>query len=94
MTNDLAPLTDDEAALVYHVQRFGSAGYPVERRGRGWVVRDWRSVKGAPKVYRTKREAVGAFEAWFGLALDRWRAMRLANPGCLIITAEGVKEIA
>lgn len=87
--SDLAPLTDDEAALLYHIGRWGSQGYPIERVGRSWHWRSWRSVRGAPTVYRTKTAAVGAFEVWYGLALDRWRAMRLARPGA-ILTGVGI----
>jgi len=88
---DLAPLSDDEAGLLYHVQRWGSDGYPIERVGRSWHWRDWRSVRGAPVAYRTKTAAVGAFEAWEELALLRWRRTRLANPRA-ILTAVGVRE--
>jgi hypothetical protein len=87
--NDLLPLTDDEAALVYHIGRFGSDGYPIERVGRRWQWRSWRSVGGAPIAYRTKQLAVAAFEAWYDLALERWRRMRVAGPYA-ILTAVGV----
>ncbi len=63
-------ITEDERALLTHVMRWGSDGYPVERIGRAWHWRDWRSVRGAPTVYRTKREAVAAFEAFHGILLD------------------------
>ena len=87
---DLAPLSDDEAALIYHVQRWGSDGYPIERVGRSWHWRDWRSVRGAPVSYRTKTAATSAFEAWYDLAILRWRRMRSATPGA-ILTAVGVR---
>lgn len=88
-TSDLAPLTDDEIALCYHVTRFGSAGYPVERVGRRWHWRAWRSVKGAPVSYTTKRAAVAAFESWHTLALLRWNSTR--KPG-QIMTAVGMVQ--
>ncbi len=87
----LQPLSDDEAALLYHVQRFGSDGYPVERLGRrGWIVRDWRTVKGPSIVYRTKRAATLQFEAWTSLALERLKDMQRVKPGS-ILTAVGVR---
>ena len=63
-------VTPDERALLNHVSRWGSDGYPVQKIGSRWHWRDWRSVKGAPVVYRTKREAVAAFEAFYQIVLD------------------------
>ncbi len=89
VSHGMQPLTDDEAALLYHVQMFGANGYPVERLGRRWVFRDWRTVRGPPVMFRTKRAAVAQFEAWEALALDRLREMKRAQPGS-ILTAVGV----
>lgn len=83
-------LTEDEAALLYHVQMRGSTGYPVEKRGRGWVVRDWRSVRGAPVVLKTKRAAIERFEAWLLLAKMRWTEFKASNPTA-IMTAVGIR---
>lgn len=89
----MVPLTD-EAALLYHVQRWGSAGYPVRKLGRGWIVDTWRSVKGPPVVYKTKRAAVAQFEAWIESALMRLRAMHAANPDHkFVITAVGIRPM-
>lgn len=93
MTNtvtELAPLSDDEAALMCHITRWGSSGYPIERVGRSWHWRNWRSVRGAPVSYRTKTEAVAAFEGWHDLALERWRAFKRVYPTA-ILTGQGVK---
>lgn len=68
---DLRPLSEDERALVQHVRMWGSGGYPVAKLGRGWVWRDWRGVRGSPIVYKTKRDAVAAFEGWMDLARMR-----------------------
>ncbi len=59
-------LSDDERALVTHVSRFGSDGYPVRKltKSRCWVWGDFRSVKGPPTTFKTKREAVASFEAF------------------------------
>lgn len=86
---DLLDLSDDEAALLYHVGRFGAEGYPVERVGSRWYWRDWLGVRGSPIAYKTKKAAVAAFEGWTALARERWAQMRRASPG-LILTAVGV----
>jgi len=89
----MQPLTDDEAALLYHVTRWGSDGYPVRKLGRGWIVDQWRSVKGPPVVYKTKRAAVAQFDAWLESALARLREMRAANPEHrFTITAVGIRK--
>lgn len=83
----MQPLTDDEAALLYHVQCWGSDGYPVRKLGRGWIVDQWRSVK-------TKRAAVAQFDAWIESALARLREMRARNPDHkFIITAVGIRPM-
>jgi len=89
----MVPLSDDEGALVYHVGRFGSSGYPVAKLGSRWVVTDWRSVKGPPTAYRTRREAVAQFEAWHALALERWRAMKAQHPDAML-TGVGIRGVA
>lgn len=73
---DLQPLSEDERALMQHITMWGSKGYPIERRGRGWVWRSWRGVKGSPIVYKTRAEAVRAFEGWERLAGMRYAAER------------------
>lgn len=57
---------------------WGSKGYPVQKLGRGWVWRDWRSVKGSPIVYKTRREAEAAFERWLDLYRIRYAEERRA----------------
>lgn len=63
-------ITEDERALLTHISMWGSSGYPVQKVGRSWHWRDWRSVKGAPTVYKTKREAVEAFERFRDILRD------------------------
>ena len=89
----MLPLTADEAALLYHVQMYGEPGYPVEKLGKRWIVRDWRSVRGAPVVHATKRAATARFEAWALLARERWAAMRAAQPD-LMLTAIGIRQMS
>jgi hypothetical protein len=64
-------LTEDELALINHVMMWGSSSYPIHKlRGKRWTWDDWRSVKGCPKLFNTKREAVEAFERFFDTLLD------------------------
>jgi len=86
----LQPLTDDEAALIYHVHSWGSPGYPIQKVGRSWHIGPFRSWRGMPSC-STKREAVARFEKWLNLALERWRAMKAARPE-LIMTGVGIKD--
>jgi hypothetical protein len=85
---DLSPLTDDEAAILYTVGRFGSDGYPIRRCGRRWFVGPFRSWRGFPCAYATKREALAAFHRWEDLALERWRETKEPEQ---ILTGVGVR---
>lgn len=61
----------DELALLVHVSRWGSAGYPVAKVGsRHWAWGPWRSIQGAPGVYKTKREATAQFENFLDVLRD------------------------
>jgi hypothetical protein len=71
----LQPLSKDERALLAHVAMFGSDGYPVQKLGSRWQVADAFGVKGPPMLYRTKREATAAFEAWLRMAHERLGAV-------------------
>ena len=62
-------ITDDERALLTHVTRWGSDGYPVRKSGRGWTW-SYRSIQGPPVVFKTKREAVVSFEAFEDVLID------------------------
>ena len=74
----LAGLTVAESDFLGHMTRFGSDGYPVRKARNGcWLWADFWGVKGAPTVYRTKREAVAAIERYIGVLLDK-HAGRLA----------------
>ncbi len=66
-------LSDDERALLNHWSRFGSDGYPIRKlgnSGRCWVWGPWRSVKGPPTTFKTKREAVASFEAFIDVLIE------------------------
>jgi hypothetical protein len=67
----LRGLSDDERALLAHLSRFGSDGYPVRRLSRGgWTWGPWRSIQGPPTVFGTKRAAVESFEAYCDVLRD------------------------
>jgi hypothetical protein len=83
-------LTDDEAALLYHVQMHGSPGYPVAKLGKRWIVCDWRTVKGPPLCYLTRKSAVAYVEGWIDLALEKWREYKRTHP-LAILTAVGIR---
>jgi hypothetical protein len=70
MKYEYRPMTEDERALLNHVSMWGSSGYPVQKVGRSWQWRDWRSVRGAPTTWKTKREAVAAFERFYDMLLE------------------------
>ena len=67
----LPPLTEDEIYLLDHVCRWGSDGYPIQKIGREWSWGAVRSVKGHPCLFKTKREAIESFEAFYNTLLDR-----------------------
>lgn len=64
-------LTEDEHALVNHVTRWGSDGYPVQRVGSRWSWGPWRGIEGPPVLFRRKRDAVASFEAYVDILLDK-----------------------
>lgn len=72
-------ITDDERALVRHCVRFGSDGYPVWKLGRGWTYGPWRSVKGPPTIFNTRREATASFERFYEILLDELRDESVAR---------------
>lgn len=70
-------LSQAENDFLRHISMWGSAGYPVRKLGRGWIVSDFWGVKGPPKVYRTKREVVAYVELFLEILRDK-AAGRLA----------------
>ena len=64
-------ISEDELALVRHISRWGSDGYPIHKYKSGcWSWGPWRSVNGPPIVFKTKREAVASFEAFENVLID------------------------
>lgn len=84
------PLTNDEAALLYHTGMWGSAGYPISKMGGKWFITSFRSWTGFPTAFKTKKAATAQFEAWCDLARDRYAEMRRQNPD-VILTAVGLR---
>ncbi len=74
-------ITEDERSLVNHITRWGSDGYPVRKSGRGWAWGPWRGVQGPPAIFKTKREAVQAFERFHEILLDELRDERRGADG-------------
>lgn len=68
----MIPLSENERALMTHISRFGSDGYPVHKLGKKWVHGDAFGVRGSPIVFKTKKEAVASFEAWHAMARERY----------------------
>lgn len=63
------PLHDDERALLNHVMRWGSDGYPVARvASRHWSW-SFRTLS-APRCYPTKREATTSFETYLDVVRE------------------------
>lgn len=53
-------LTEDEQTALNRWSMWGSDAYPVRKCGRGWT---WEMLSlTAPTIYKTKREAVRAWE--------------------------------
>ena len=71
-------ITDNERQMLNHLSRWGSDACPIRKVSGGrWILDEMYGVKLAPVVYKTKLEAVAAFEAYYQLLMDR-SAGRLA----------------
>jgi hypothetical protein len=68
----MSVLTESENRFLSHMSMWGSAGYPVRKVGTGrWIWDEFHGVKGAPVVYRTKRDCVDAIETYIGVLCDK-----------------------
>jgi len=66
-------ITKNENDLLGHISRWGADAYPIKKVGNGkWIWFEFFGVKGAPTVYKTKREAVTAFEDFHQILLDAY----------------------
>jgi len=68
---DHAALSTGENDILRHWSRWGSDGYPIRKMGRHWHWVESFGVKGAPVVYKTKRQAVAAFERYVAILIER-----------------------
>lgn len=89
---DLLPLSDDEAALLVHVERHGQDGYPIAKRRREWWVESYRTVPGFPCPFQTRKAARAAFEGWLRLAAERLAAMQTPEE-LVMVTGAGIRRI-
>lgn len=64
------PVSAGERDLVRHVGMWGVDGYPVAKVGSRWHWVEVFGVRGAPKVYRTKRAAIAAVDAFLDMVRD------------------------
>lgn len=74
-------LSDAEYDFMNHMSRWGSDGYPVMKLGRGWHWCEAFGIRGAPGIYKTKREAFAAVERYLDTLRERVskRAKELAE---------------
>lgn len=63
--------TDDEKAWHQRLIMWGSAAYPIQRVKGGWLWVPMCGIKGAPTVYKTKRAAHAAIEAYEAVLRDK-----------------------
>lgn len=60
-------LTKPENDFLAHMSRYGRDGYPIQRLGRKWQWTDFWGIKGAPVLYKTKRECTEAIERYLDI---------------------------
>jgi hypothetical protein len=64
-------MIEDQAALLQHISRYGSDGYPIHKVGLGCLW-SWKfNSIGTPQIFRTRREAAASFERYYQMLLDR-----------------------
>lgn len=69
LTRSEGRLSEDNAFIMGHVDHFGSAGYPIVKRGRGWT---WEYLRvSTPTIFRTKRACIANFELHLEILRDR-----------------------
>ncbi len=65
-------LTKDERSFLTHMSRWGSEGYPIRKLKKGgWLWDEFFNIKGAPTVYRTKRDVTTAIERYIDGLIDK-----------------------
>ena len=66
-----ATMSQNEYDFLAHWTRWGSSMYPVQKLSRGWAWNEMFGIRGAPVVYKTKRECVAAIEAYISVLVDK-----------------------
>lgn len=66
-----ATLSKGENEWLTHMSRWGSDGYPVRKTGSRWVFERFYGVGGTPVVYKTKKAATAACEAFYEILRDK-----------------------
>ncbi len=64
-------LSQGENEWLRHMNMFGSDGYPVRKTGSRWMFERAFGVGGTPIVYKTKRAAIAACEAFYAILRDK-----------------------
>lgn len=65
-------MNPNERQFLNHMHMWGSDAYPVRKLSNGkWIWDEFFGVKGAPIVYRTKRECVAAIERYIDVLCDK-----------------------
>lgn len=66
------PLTQAERNILRHWSMYGSDGYPIQKvSGNRWIWNEWYGVKGAPVVYKTKRDVTAAIEVYISFLINK-----------------------
>lgn len=68
---EAARLSEPEHCWLKHMQRWGSDGYPVAKRGRKWWVDQAFGAGGCPSPFKTKRDAIAFCDRYLQLLLDK-----------------------
>ncbi len=65
--------TPEEKAWHDHMGRWGSDGWPIYKleSGKGWIWLEAFGVKGAPTVYKRKKDIEAAMIAFEGVLCDK-----------------------
>lgn len=71
---DYQALSEGENQFLRHAQRWGSDGYFITKVQSKWIWEGAFGVSGSPIVYKTKKAAIAAVDAYIDSLLDRIHA--------------------
>lgn len=72
-------LAEAQYYALLHFFRWGADGYPLRKLGRNWFVDGHCGYGVCPSPFKTKREAVAAWEATIDLIIA-YKSGRMENP--------------